>query len=214
MIYISMDSPEFWYVWLNVSRYSNPVRSTNMWDARVGQIAWYIRRDVHVRESENKFTCCTLAYLDNLQGFWLYYGNSQPSNYQDDNMPQLWKGPLGKWASNKSVSEWFKLELKIKNVKIYGSKLILWSKFGHKNYEHADPSGRRSMEYICVQAVAGVVGSNPSRGMDVCLVQYLCCQVEVSATSRSLVQRSPTDCAVCLDVIKWKRMNNLDTCCE
>jgi hypothetical protein len=30
--------------------------------------------------------------------------------------------------------------------------------------------------------------------MDVCLVQCLCCQVEVSATGRSLVQRSPTDC--------------------
>jgi hypothetical protein len=32
--------------------------------------------------------------------------------------------------------------------------------------------------------------------------ECLCCQVEVSATSRSLVQRSPTDCGVCLSVIK------------
>ena len=30
--------------------------------------------------------------------------------------------------------------------------------------------------------------------MDVCLLWVLCCQVEVSATSWSLVQRSPTDC--------------------
>jgi hypothetical protein len=36
------------------------------------------------------------------------------------------------------------------------------------------------------------------------LVQCLCCQVEVSATCRSLVQRSPTDCGVCLSVIKCK----------
>jgi hypothetical protein len=36
------------------------------------------------------------------------------------------------------------------------------------------------------------------------LVQCLCCQVEVSATSRSLIQRSPTECGVCLSVIKWK----------
>jgi hypothetical protein len=43
--------------------------------------------------------------------------------------------------------------------------------------------------------------------------ECLCCQVEVSATGRSLVQRSPTDCGVCLSVIKWK-MNNLDTYCE
>jgi hypothetical protein len=34
--------------------------------------------------------------------------------------------------------------------------------------------------------------------MDVCLVQCLCCQVEVFATGRSLVQRSPTDCGACL----------------
>jgi hypothetical protein len=34
------------------------------------------------------------------------------------------------------------------------------------------------------------------------LVQCLCCQVEVSATGRSLVQRSPTECVVCLSVMK------------
>jgi hypothetical protein len=36
-----------------------------------------------------------------------------------------------------------------------------------------------------------------------------CCKVEASATSRSLVQRSPTDCGVSLSVIK--RNSNLDT---
>jgi hypothetical protein len=36
-----------------------------------------------------------------------------------------------------------------------------------------------------------------------------CCQVEASATSRSLVQRSPTDCGVSLSVIK--RNYNLNT---
>jgi hypothetical protein len=30
------------------------------------------------------------------------------------------------------------------------------------------------------------------------LVSVVCCQVEVSATGRSLVQRSPTDCGVSL----------------
>jgi hypothetical protein len=43
--------------------------------------------------------------------------------------------------------------------------------------------------------------------------ECLCCQVEVSATGRSVIQRSPTECGVCLSVIKWK-INNLDTCCE
>jgi hypothetical protein len=32
--------------------------------------------------------------------------------------------------------------------------------------------------------------------------ECLCCQVEVSATGRSLVQMSPTDCGVCLSVMK------------
>jgi hypothetical protein len=43
--------------------------------------------------------------------------------------------------------------------------------------------------------------------------ECLCCQVEVSVADRSLVQRSPTECGVCLCVIKCK-INNLDTCCE
>jgi hypothetical protein len=64
------------------------------------------------------------------------------------------------------------------------------------------PVAARSKSLVCGRALAGIVGSNPTRGMDVCLVQYLCCQVEVSATGRSLVQRSPTDCGVCLSVIK------------
>jgi hypothetical protein len=40
--------------------------------------------------------------------------------------------------------------------------------------------------------------------MDVCLLRVLCCccQVEASATSRSLIQRSPTDCGVSFSVIK------------
>jgi hypothetical protein len=43
----------------------------------------------------------------------------------------------------------------------------------------------------------------PEAWMFVCC-ECLCCQVEVSATDRSLVQRRPTDCGVCLSVIKWK----------
>jgi hypothetical protein len=35
--------------------------------------------------------------------------------------------------------------------------------------------------------------------------ECLCCQAEVSATGRSLVQRSPTDCGVCVSV--WSSAN-------
>jgi hypothetical protein len=48
--------------------------------------------------------------------------------------------------------------------------------------------------------------------------ECLCCQVEVFATGRSLVQRSPTDCGVCVCVCvcvcDHVKLNNLDTYCE
>jgi hypothetical protein len=41
----------------------------------------------------------------------------------------------------------------------------------------------------------------PGAWMFVCCECFVCCQVEVSATGRSLVQRSPTDCGVLLCVM-------------
>jgi hypothetical protein len=64
------------------------------------------------------------------------------------------------------------------------------------------PVTARSKAWVCGRSLAEIVGSNPIGDMDVCLVQCLCCHVEVSATCRSLAQRSPTDCGVCLSVIK------------
>ena len=54
----------------------------------------------------------------------------------------------------------------------------------------------RSKAYVCGRSLARTVGSNPTRGMDVCLLWVLCCQVEVSAAGWSLVQSSPTECVV------------------
>jgi hypothetical protein len=51
----------------------------------------------------------------------------------------------------------------------------------------------RSKTWAFGWALAGIVGLNPTGGMDVCLLWV---QVEVSATDWSLVQRSPTDCGV------------------
>jgi hypothetical protein len=51
--------------------------------------------------------------------------------------------------------------------------------------------------WVCVRSRAGIVGSNPAGGVDVLsVVSVLCFQVEVSATGRYLVQRSPTKCGV------------------
>jgi hypothetical protein len=50
---------------------------------------------------------------------------------------------------------------------------------------------------VCGRSLAGVAGSIPAGGLDVCrLLSVVCCQVEVSVTGRSLVQRSPTVCGL------------------
>ena len=67
----------------------------------------------------------------------------------------------------------------------------------------AGPSGRGSRTRVCGRFPAEIVGSNPTgRGLG-CLsvVSVVYCQVEVSAASWSMVQRSPTDCGASLCVI-------------
>jgi hypothetical protein len=76
----------------------------------------------------------------------------------------------------------------------YGNTAHTWTMFSSVMRFLADPSGR---------FVAGVAVSNSARSMNVCVLCFymLCCPawVEVSATSWSLVQRSPTVglCYVC-----------------
>jgi hypothetical protein len=55
----------------------------------------------------------------------------------------------------------------------------------------------RSKAWICGRSLVGFAGSNPP-GRHGCLsfVSVVCCQVEVSATGWSLVQRSPAECGV------------------
>jgi len=59
------------------------------------------------------------------------------------------------------------------------------------------PVAARSKTCVCGRSLAEIVGSNPHR-LHGCLsvVSVVCCRVEVCATNRSLVQRSPTDCGV------------------
>ena len=57
------------------------------------------------------------------------------------------------------------------------------------------PVAARSRAWVCGRSVAGIAGSNPAGGVDVFLLRVLC-QVEVSATGRSLAQRSPNKCGV------------------
>jgi hypothetical protein len=57
---------------------------------------------------------------------------------------------------------------------------------------------RRSKASVYGRSLAGIAGSNPAGGLDISVVSVVCCQVEVSATGRSPVQRSPTDRVVSL----------------
>jgi hypothetical protein len=58
----------------------------------------------------------------------------------------------------------------------------------------SNPAAARSKAWVCGRSLAGIVGSNPAGGMDVCCE---CCVLsEVSASGWSLVQRSPSECGV------------------
>jgi hypothetical protein len=60
------------------------------------------------------------------------------------------------------------------------------------------PVAAQSKARVCGHSLPGIVGSNPTGDMSVCLsvclsvVSVVCCQVEVSASGCSHVQRSPT----------------------
>jgi hypothetical protein len=47
--------------------------------------------------------------------------------------------------------------------------------------------------WVCGRTLVGTAISNTFRCVDICLVSVLCCQVQVSASDWSLVQRSPTE---------------------
>jgi hypothetical protein len=51
--------------------------------------------------------------------------------------------------------------------------------------------------WVCGRLLAEIAGSNPTGGHGrLSIVTVVCCQVEVSASGWSLVQRSPTECGV------------------
>jgi hypothetical protein len=63
--------------------------------------------------------------------------------------------------------------------------------------EEPIPVAARCKVWFCGRTLAGIVGSNSAWGHGcLSLVSDVYCQVEVSATGRSLVQRSPTECGV------------------
>jgi hypothetical protein len=60
------------------------------------------------------------------------------------------------------------------------------------------PVAARSMAWIRGRSLAGIAGRESRQGHGyLSVVSVVCCQVEVSATGRSLVQRSSSACGVC-----------------
>jgi hypothetical protein len=53
----------------------------------------------------------------------------------------------------------------------------------------------RSKAWVCARLHAGIAGSN-HYGVMMSVVSVVCCQLQVSAKARTLVQRSPAECAV------------------
>jgi len=72
-----------------------------------------------------------------------------------------------------------------------------------KAYEMPIPVAARSKTWVCGRWVVGIAGwVLPTTWMSVCCV-VCCCQVEVSATSWSLFQRSPTECDREASTMRW-----------
>ena len=64
------------------------------------------------------------------------------------------------------------------------------------------PVAAQSTACVCGCSLAGILGLNPAGGNGcLYLVSVVCCQVEVSVTSWSLIQRTPTHCDASLHVI-------------
>jgi hypothetical protein len=83
----------------------------------------------------------------------------------------------------------------MRNTRIHYGNHLVYS----NSYVRPIPVAARSKAWVCGRSLAGITGSSLTGSMDVCLslVIVVCCQVEVSATGRSTVQRSATQC-VCV----------------
>jgi hypothetical protein len=73
-------------------------------------------------------------------------------------------------------------------------------KFLHKEIQPI-PVAALSKSWVCGRSLARIMSSNPARVIGVSRVSVMCCQVEVFATGRSLVQGIPPS-VLCLIVKK------------
>ena len=72
------------------------------------------------------------------------------------------------------------------------------------------PVAVRSKKWVCCRSLAGIAGSNPAGTVYMSVSwSVVCCQEEASASGRSLVQRSRTECNHEVSIMKslWPPMD-------
>jgi len=58
------------------------------------------------------------------------------------------------------------------------------------------PVATGSKAWVYAPSLPGIAPSNLAGAAYLCLINVVCCQLEVSVTGRRLFQRSPTECGV------------------
>ena len=75
-----------------------------------------------------------------------------------------------------------------------------------KQHSSLIPVAARSKAWVCGRSLTGIAGSKPTWGKDVLsVVSVVCCQLEVSAAERSLVQRT-AECDVFVSDLETSTM--------
>jgi hypothetical protein len=86
----------------------------------------------------------------------------------------------------------------------------LKTNFLYESYVRPMPVVAQSKACVCGRSLSGIVGSNLAEGLDVLsILSFVCYQVEVSATSWSLVYWSYTLCVVFEFDLEASRVRNL-----
>ena len=90
------------------------------------------------------------------------------------------------------------------------SSYHLKTNFLRESYVRPISVAAQSKACVCGRSLSGIVGSNLAEAVELLsLVSFVCCQVEVSATSWSLVYRSCTGCGVFEFDLKTSTVKNL-----
>ena len=175
---------------------------------------------VFASSSTQKAFCTTVAAILLHWCQWRWRG----ADVMKECLEKIFIFPLRYHANcvSTTVTVWYYITLKV-SVIVHRVPVVSYSLFQPLFYVHQICSfiyrfsGLGGLEVACWPLVPKFAGSNPAEAIGflrvnknlqhveghgyLSVVIVVCCQVEVSATNWSLVQRSPTDCGASLCVI-------------